>query len=105
MLTHHSICCNLAQFKHPDMITYRPDAPNVGLLPWYHIYGFTVILAGTLHVGGHSITMQRFDTESFLESVEKYRVIFNVISSTIITYYVLNLIQLLYLLCYDLVES
>lgn len=60
---------------HPEIAIYKPDGPNLGLLPWYHIYGFTLIMSGTLHVGGQLITMQRFDAEVFLKSVEKYKVI------------------------------
>ncbi|RDD41526.1 4-coumarate--CoA ligase [Trichoplax sp. H2] len=74
MLTHYNICSNMAQLMHPDFAVYKHDGPNLGLLPWYHIYGFVVIMAITLRAGGHLISMLRFDQEVFLKSIEKYKI-------------------------------
>ncbi|EDV28567.1 putative 4-coumarate--CoA ligase 3 [Trichoplax sp. H2] len=74
MLTHRNLCSNIIQLLTPEFSIFKPDGPNLGLLPWYHIYGFTVVLAGTLSRGGHLVSMLRFDLQVFLNSIEKYKI-------------------------------
>jgi acyl-CoA synthetase (AMP-forming)/AMP-acid ligase II len=50
------------------------DADDVllGLLPFFHIYGMTVIMLGSLHTGATIVTMPRFDLQQMLELRQQY---------------------------------
>jgi acyl-CoA synthetase (AMP-forming)/AMP-acid ligase II len=72
MLTHYNLVANILQtaavqdFGELDTI--------LGLLPFFHIYGMTVIMNLGLYVGATVVTMPRFDLEQCLAILEKYRV-------------------------------
>jgi len=46
----------------------------LGVLPFFHIYGMTCIQFMTLAHGGTVVTMPKFDMESFLGMIERYKV-------------------------------
>jgi acyl-CoA synthetase (AMP-forming)/AMP-acid ligase II len=46
----------------------------IGVLPFFHIYGMTVIMNMGLHSGATVVTMPRFDLEQFLGLIEQHRV-------------------------------
>ncbi|MGF1427916.1 AMP-binding protein [Kitasatospora sp. LaBMicrA B282] len=72
MLTHRSIGTNLAQV---DAVTrIEPGEVVIGVLPFFHIYGLTVILNRTLRAGATAVVLPRFDLEQFLRTIEEYRV-------------------------------
>jgi acyl-CoA synthetase (AMP-forming)/AMP-acid ligase II len=70
MLTHHNLVSNISQFHgaHP----VDSSDTFVGLLPFFHIYGMTVLMNGGLRKGATVVTMPRFDLEGFLELSQKY---------------------------------
>lgn len=77
MLTHRNLVANLAQLKALDPHVAVPlgaDDVVLGLLPFFHIYGMTVILAYGLHKAATIVTMPRFDLEQFLALIERHRV-------------------------------
>ena len=74
MLTHRNLVGNLRQFEALEHID--EDDTLVCVLPMYHIYGMTVIMNGGLAVGATVVTMPRFDLESFLSTICRYRVTF-----------------------------
>jgi len=43
-------------------------------MPFYHIYGMTVIMNLALHAGATVVTMPRFELETFLRVMQDYRV-------------------------------
>ncbi|PSQ77369.1 MAG: 4-coumarate--CoA ligase family protein, partial [Bacteroidetes bacterium QH_7_62_13] len=45
---------------------------TVGVLPFYHIYGMTIILSMALRCGATVVTMPRFDLEDFCGLVEEH---------------------------------
>jgi acyl-CoA synthetase (AMP-forming)/AMP-acid ligase II len=51
-----------------------PDDTLVGLLPFFHSYGQTVVLNLGLANGATIVTMPRFDLEGLLEILERHRV-------------------------------
>jgi acyl-CoA synthetase (AMP-forming)/AMP-acid ligase II len=71
MLTHHNLVSNISQFHGAHPI----DSSDVfiGLLPFFHIYGMTVLMNGGLRKGATIVTIPRFDLEAFLELSERYR--------------------------------
>jgi acyl-CoA synthetase (AMP-forming)/AMP-acid ligase II len=46
----------------------------IGVLPFFHIYGMTVIMNQALRTGATIVTMPRFDLGGFLELVERHGV-------------------------------
>jgi len=55
---------------------YRFDREYIlHLLPFYHIYGFGMLMHSVLN-GSQSVIMQKFEPELFLQSIEKYQIKF-----------------------------
>lgn len=72
MLTHYNIVANIAQTMAVEQ--FEDDEVLIGILPFYHIYGMTVIMSMALHAGATVVTMPRFDLEQFLELLQRYRI-------------------------------
>ncbi len=71
MLSHRNLVANIEQIQ-----TVRPVAPGertVGFLPFFHIYGMTVLANLFLVFGGAVVTMPRFDLEHFLKLCQDHR--------------------------------
>ncbi|MEK6277645.1 MAG: 4-coumarate--CoA ligase family protein [Actinomycetota bacterium] len=72
MLTHRNLVANLSQVQVAFPI--EPNDTLIGVLPFFHIYGMTVIMNQGLRAGATIITMPRFDLEQFLELLERHSV-------------------------------
>jgi acyl-CoA synthetase (AMP-forming)/AMP-acid ligase II len=72
MLTHRNLIANVLQSDSVFAIT--PDDVLIGVLPFFHIYGQTVIMNLGLRNGASVVTMPRFDLDQFLGLIEEYRV-------------------------------
>ena len=72
MLTHYNLVANLSQMTAIEAI--EPTDTLIGILPFYHIYGMTVIMGGALRNGATIVTMPRFDLEQFLGLLQTHRV-------------------------------
>jgi acyl-CoA synthetase (AMP-forming)/AMP-acid ligase II len=70
MLTHHNITANVKQGLATEQLT--SDAIGLCVLPFFHIYGMTVLLSTGLALGMTGVVMMRFDVEKMLELVGKY---------------------------------
>ena len=55
MLTHYNLVSNLAQTNAVEKV--GQDEVLMGILPFYHIYGMTVVMCGALRVGATVVTM------------------------------------------------
>jgi acyl-CoA synthetase (AMP-forming)/AMP-acid ligase II len=72
MLTHSNLVSNVLQSEVP-----HDTADNdvvVGVLPFFHIYGMTVIMNIALHRGATVVTMPRFDLGDFLKIMQEHSV-------------------------------
>ncbi len=72
MLTHYNLVANIAQTMTVEQ--FEDDEVLIGILPFYHIYGMTVIMSMALYAGATVVTMPRFDLEQFLELLQRYRI-------------------------------
>jgi acyl-CoA synthetase (AMP-forming)/AMP-acid ligase II len=72
MLTHYNLVANLLQASPLQDCGERDT--TLGLLPFFHIYGMTVIMNLGLYSGSTIVTMPRFDLEQCLAILQKYRV-------------------------------
>jgi len=72
MLTHRNLVANMEQIRAIHRI--GADDVLVGLLPFFHIYGLTVVVNLGLAQGATIVTMPRFDMTGFLDLLERHRV-------------------------------
>jgi len=72
MLSHRNVVANLCQIR--EVQTLGEDDTVIGVLPFFHIYGMTVIMNQALRTGASVVTMPRFDLEAFLDLLERHRV-------------------------------
>jgi acyl-CoA synthetase (AMP-forming)/AMP-acid ligase II len=71
MLTHRNLVANVAQSD--ACIGIRPDDVVLAVLPFFHVYGLTVLLNLALRARAHLVTMPRFDLKGCLELTERHR--------------------------------
>jgi acyl-CoA synthetase (AMP-forming)/AMP-acid ligase II len=71
MLTHRNLVVNVDQTA--AAIGLQPGDWSVGFLPFFHIYGQTVLMNLHLAVGAQVVTMPRFDLGLFLQLCAEYR--------------------------------
>ncbi|MDX6377688.1 MAG: hypothetical protein QOE98_1991, partial [Gaiellaceae bacterium] len=72
MLTHRNLVANMTQFA--DCRDVGPDDRVIGFLPFFHIYGQTVVLNDCLRRGAQIVTMPRFDLEQFLQLISDHAI-------------------------------
>jgi acyl-CoA synthetase (AMP-forming)/AMP-acid ligase II len=72
MLTHRNLVANLVQTTSCLQIT--EDEKLMAFLPFFHIYGMTVIMNAGLYSGVTLVSMQRFELEPCLQAVQEHRV-------------------------------
>ena len=72
-LTHANVVANVVQCE-VEQLNLSVDDTLVGVLPFYHIYGLTVILNLALCAGSTCVTMPRFDPELFLRVLKQHDV-------------------------------
>ena len=75
MLTHRNLVANLCQIEAAHWYAgVREDDMVIGVMPFFHIYGLSVILGNGLAKGATIVTMPRFELEPFLEALQRYGV-------------------------------
>ncbi|MDQ3573034.1 MAG: AMP-binding protein, partial [Actinomycetota bacterium] len=72
MLTHANLVANLNQVQ--EAFPIGRDDVLVGVLPFFHIYGQTVIMNQGLRSGATIVTMPRFDLDQFLSLIQDHGV-------------------------------
>jgi acyl-CoA synthetase (AMP-forming)/AMP-acid ligase II len=70
MLSHRNLVANIEQAW--NSMPLGNDDVLVGVLPFFHIYGQTVVLNLGLAKGSTIVTMPRFDLDQFLDVIERY---------------------------------
>ncbi|MEM8962640.1 MAG: AMP-binding protein [Acidobacteriota bacterium] len=72
MLSHHNLVSNLRQCE--SVIQVREDEVIFAVLPFFHIYGMTVLMNYMIARGATVITAPRFDLEQMLELTQTHRI-------------------------------
>ncbi|MEE2905040.1 MAG: 4-coumarate--CoA ligase family protein [Gemmatimonadota bacterium] len=78
MLSHQNLVANMAQLDGCEELC-RPLTERdtlIAVLPFFHIYGLTVIMNYALSKGASIVVLPRFDLEQFLAAVQEYGVTF-----------------------------
>jgi long-chain acyl-CoA synthetase len=74
MLTHYNMMsCAFQLFLMHGLQTTRNDI-ILAHLPFYHIYGMTVIMCTSVFFGLRIVIQKRFDPQEFLELIQKFKV-------------------------------
>jgi acyl-CoA synthetase (AMP-forming)/AMP-acid ligase II len=73
-LTHRNLVANVLQSD--AVIDIRETDVMIGVLPFFHIYGLTVLVNLALSKGAIVVTMPRFDLDEFLTLMQEHRVTF-----------------------------
>ncbi|MBF9032201.1 AMP-binding protein [Rhodobacterales bacterium HKCCE3408] len=71
MLTHRNMVTNVEQLLVPTALDDGETA--VAFLPFFHIYGMTVLMNMFLAAHGRLVTMPRFDLELFLRLIQDHK--------------------------------
>ncbi len=71
MLTHRNLVANLAQCQ--PFLKVGQDTRVLAVLPFFHIYGMTVLMNLGLFTGATVVTLPRFDLETFLRTIQEHR--------------------------------
>jgi acyl-CoA synthetase (AMP-forming)/AMP-acid ligase II len=72
MLTHRNLVANLCQFEPVRDIDESDRV--IAVLPFFHIYGQTLVLNDALRRGARIVTMPRFDLAQFLAAIEQHAI-------------------------------
>jgi acyl-CoA synthetase (AMP-forming)/AMP-acid ligase II len=72
MLTHRNLVANLIQTAVLQHIAERDRI--IAVVPFFHIYGLTVVLSLGLWRGATLVTMPKFELEPFLKLLQRYRI-------------------------------
>ncbi|RDH74641.1 4-coumarate--CoA ligase family protein [Mycolicibacterium moriokaense] len=72
MLTHRNLVANVAQIRAAQDV--EAEDAVVAFLPFFHIYGMTVLLNAVLRARARLVTMPSFDLEQFLANVQHHKV-------------------------------
>jgi acyl-CoA synthetase (AMP-forming)/AMP-acid ligase II len=80
-LSHRNLVANLAQIE--DLMGVRRDDVVVAVLPFFHIYGMTVLLNLALRLRARLVTLPRFDLAGFLDTLARHKVTFGFIAPPI----------------------
>src|SRR5262249_22130106 len=76
MLTHYNMVANICQCQAWPMKEWTTDDTLIAVLPFFHIYGMTILMNYALCEGATIVTMPRFDMEQFLQIMQDYGVTF-----------------------------
>lgn len=74
MLTHRNLAANVAQIRPVQGMT--ADDRILAVLPFFHIYGMTVLLDAALHARARLVIMPKFDLGDFLRNIAEHRCTF-----------------------------
>jgi acyl-CoA synthetase (AMP-forming)/AMP-acid ligase II len=72
MLSHRNLVTNTIQIGVQQDV--REDERLIGILPFFHIYGMTVVMNLALSRGATIVTMPRFELDGFLDLMERHRI-------------------------------
>ncbi len=71
MLSHRNLIANVEQAR--GLLGVGPEDRLLALLPFFHIYGLTVLLNLALRQRARLVTMPRFDLAEFLRNIQEHR--------------------------------
>ncbi|KAK0632259.1 hypothetical protein B0T14DRAFT_417267 [Immersiella caudata] len=90
-LTHLNLVANLLQGDYVEGNQWLPYGgydgkgdKQLGVLPFFHIYGLTCSVLLTVYSGWQLVVLERFDMEKVLQTIEAYRITFTYLPPPVI---------------------
>lgn len=77
-LTHANLVANIAQIETAGVVT--PEDTIYGILPFFHIYGLTVLANAAVRLRACLVTSPRFQLDTFLTAHEEHGITFTFIA-------------------------
>jgi long-chain acyl-CoA synthetase len=75
MLTHRNLVCNLSQYLCLFLDRLQEGEERfLAVMPFFHAYGLTALMNACISKGWAMILIPRFDLDSMMRAIEKYRV-------------------------------
>lgn len=74
MLTHYNIIANLCQIEPEEVLGMTASDTLLAVLPFFHIYGMTVIMNLALVKGATCVVLPAFSPEAYLKCLKKHDV-------------------------------
>lgn len=74
MLTHENFIAQTLEMLNMDPEEARDDDVALGFLPFYHIFGLTVLCLNAFYRLQPVVIMQRFDLKLMCELIQKYKI-------------------------------
>ncbi|MGZ0149721.1 AMP-binding protein [Kribbella sp. WER1] len=72
MLTHRNIATNISQAE--VMITLGEEERIIAILPFFHIYGLSVLMNLPLRLGATVVVLPKFELQQFLTTLDEQRI-------------------------------
>jgi acyl-CoA synthetase (AMP-forming)/AMP-acid ligase II len=72
MLTHRNIATNISQAE--VMITVAENERIIAILPFFHIYGLSVLMNLPLRLGATVVVLPKFDLQQFLTTLDEQKI-------------------------------
>jgi acyl-CoA synthetase (AMP-forming)/AMP-acid ligase II len=72
MLTHRNIATNISQAE--VMITLAEEERIIAILPFFHIYGLSVLMNLPLRLGATVVVLPKFELQQFLTTLDEQRI-------------------------------
>jgi acyl-CoA synthetase (AMP-forming)/AMP-acid ligase II/enoyl-CoA hydratase/carnithine racemase len=72
MLTHENLVSNIKQFT--SIHNAQESDVVLSVLPFFHIYGMTVVVNGLMAAGATAVTLPHFEVETYLRALQDYKV-------------------------------
>ncbi|KAL7898593.1 hypothetical protein HDV63DRAFT_357093 [Trichoderma sp. SZMC 28014] len=76
MLTHYNIVAQAMQMSREDKLLNYDSDSQLGLLPFFHIYGLMVVLGTSMSVGVTCVVLSKFDVEKACRLIQDHRLTF-----------------------------
>jgi acyl-CoA synthetase (AMP-forming)/AMP-acid ligase II len=72
ILTHRNLVANLCQIK--PLVHLDENIKLIAVLPFFHIYGMTVLMNNGIANGSTVVTMPKFDLPAFLRAISEHKI-------------------------------
>jgi long-chain acyl-CoA synthetase len=73
MLTHRNLVANTIQSISWFTMVREGQDTTLGVLPFFHSYGMTVVMNFSVRTGGHIVLLPRFSPDDVLKAIQRYR--------------------------------
>nr|XP_023025173.1 luciferin 4-monooxygenase-like [Leptinotarsa decemlineata] len=73
MITHEMILVRIAQSRHPLMISTTEHKVNLGILPFFHVYGMCIGITSIVN-REILVILKRFEPNTFLKAIQDYKI-------------------------------